>query len=598
MCGATRARWRPVRTLPVLLLLGAVLAGCLQADDLDTTQRDDPWDDWFASAEWDTRGAYSRLLERGPYEAMPVEHHEIIAHDGVKLDAAIWRPNVDENTTVPIILDIGPYYGDWITSMSRMSREYVFWVENFVEQGYAYGRVATRGTSTSEGCMEFFGPNEQKDVDTVLTYFGTQNWSNGNIALYGASYDGTTPWIGAAFGNEHLKTIVPVVGLTDVAGLMFRNGTSETRGPIMHSVVYWTFYGLGLQDGGAPGYRAEHWAEQACEEFIIGTVEGPVTAATGDVNTQYWQIRDWRQRVLDNYNGSVYLAHGLQDWNVEATMAFPFMRDLEEAGIDVKMMLGQWGHDWPDRAARAESENPVIANSVRWDWAQLLLHWFDQELKGEQVATGPVVDVQDSQGNWRLEQTWPPRDIQWTEYHLGEGVLANDTQAHGLGTGVNTGLGIIEPVLGMTDVVDAGWVFETEPLEQELRFAGLPRLHATFTTTVPDANIHAQLDAVSPDGESHRVAWGVMNIRYHEGGTEPVTVMAGDTFLAKIEMFPADVLVPEGYKLVLTVDPNTPGEPLSRGPTPLQLHWGDDMSILKLPVIERDVGDGKYPGQP
>jgi predicted acyl esterase len=592
MRGVRRMLSGPAQTLVIVTLLGAVLAGCIQTDDLGDGVAGDRWSEWFTDVEWDTRGDYSRVMESGPYNVLPAERHRIEAHDGVMLDTAIWRPEVPENTTVPVILDIGPYYRDRITVMDRGSREDQFFIENMVTHGYAYGRVATRGTSSSEGCMEFFGPNEQKDVDTVLNHFGQQEWSNGKIALYGASYDGTTPWIGASFGNPYLATIVPVVGLTDVAGLMFRNGTSETRGPIMHSVVYSTFYGFGAQDGGPLGYRAQYAPEQLCEDFLVGTAEGPLTMATGDVNREYWEIRDWRQRVLDNYNGSVYLAHGLQDWNVEASMAFPFMRQLEDAGIEVKMMLGQWGHDWPDRAARQESDNPVIKHSVRWDWAELLKRWFDKELKGLDVEVGPPVDVQDSHGGWRAEGTWPPLDIYWTDLHLGDGVLAFEPQSSGSAMGLNTGL-----VGGLPPVADQLWQFELGPVEEDFRFAGLPRLHASFTTTVPDANIMARLDAVDTSGDAMRVAWGVMNIRYHEGGSEPVTVLPGDTFVAKMEMFPADVVIPEGSKLVLTVYPNTLGEPLPRGPAPLTLHWGDGQSLLKLPVIDRDIGDGKYAGQ-
>ncbi len=583
---------RPARTIPIILLLVTILAGCLQGDPPEVITDDDPWSGWFEDAEWDTRGMYSRVLEPGPHGVLDVERHKIEAHDGVMLDAAVWRPDVDGNETVPVILDIGPYYGNGITSMPRNQREYAFFVENLVAHGFAYGRVATRGTSTSEGCMEFFGPNEQQDVDTALNHFGSQDWSNGRIALYGASYDGTTPWIGASFENEYLATIVPVSGLSDVAGLMFRNGTSEFRGPIMHSYVYWTNYGLGATD--PLGYRTEYWPEQACEEMVMGTVEGPATMVTGDVNTDYWQVRDWRQRVLDNYNGSVYLVHGLQDWNVEPTMAFPFMRELEDAGVDVKMMLGQWGHDWPDRAGRVESDDPVVADSVRWDWAELMLRWFQQELKGEDVETGPTVDVQDNGGAWRTESTWPPAPT-WTEFHLGEGVLANSTQSAGSGLTLNTGQGV-DSLFAPLDA-PSQWVFETDAFDEELRFAGLPRLHATFTTLLGDGNIMARLDSVTPSGDATRAAWGVMNIRYHEGGTQPVDLMPGDTFEAKLEMFPADVVVPEGHKLRLTVYPNTQGEPLPRGPAPLELHWGDDASILKLPVIARDVGDGKYPGQ-
>ncbi len=579
------------RVWPVALLLITVLAGCLGAqEDVD---RENDADEWFEGVEWNTDGGYSRALQEGPYDVLPAERHWVEAHDGVEISTAVWRPDVPEDQEVPVILDIGPYYGGSIDQLNEDAREDVFFLDNFVKNGYAYGRVSTRGTAETGGCMEFFGPNEQQDVDTVLTYYGEQDWSNGHLALYGASYDGTTPWIGAASGNEHLKTIVPVSGLSDVHGLMFRNGTAEGRGAIMHSQVYWMNYGA------MPDYRSEeHRIESACDELVWGTYAGPWSTITGDHHDlpgpaeDYWEIRDWTGPVLDNYEGSVYMVHGMQDWNVEPSMAFPFMDAIEEKGLTVKYMLGQWGHDWPDRAARQESDNPTVANSVRWDWAELLLRWFDQELKGLDVETGPIVDIQDDQGAWRTEETWPPQDLDWTRLHLGDGTLSLDPTSSGSDLGFNPG----RMDLG---AADTQWDFETETLQEDLRVAGLTRLHVTVTPSSPiGGNLHAELRSVDENGDSSRVAHGVMNLRYHAGGNQPQSLTPGEPIVAKIELFAADFVAPEGSTLELRLWPDTGGEPRgSATPTPIELHWGDGQSVLKLPVIERDVGDGLYAGQ-
>ena len=50
-------------------------------------------------------------------------------------------------------------------------------------------------------------------VSTPPTWLGTQPWSNGKVGMIGKSYDGSTPWQAATFGNPHLATIVPMSGL-------------------------------------------------------------------------------------------------------------------------------------------------------------------------------------------------------------------------------------------------------------------------------------------------------------------------------------------------------------------------------------------------
>ena len=81
----------------------------------------------------------------------------------------------------------------------------------------------------SNHCMDLMGTAEQLGNDAAVRWLGEQNWSNGNVGLIGKSYDGSTPWQAAMFGNEHdyLKTIVPISGLIGVKELMWRNGSSE-----------------------------------------------------------------------------------------------------------------------------------------------------------------------------------------------------------------------------------------------------------------------------------------------------------------------------------------------------------------------------------
>ena len=52
-----------------------------------------------------------------------------------------------------------------------------------------------------------------------------------------ASPDGSTPLNAAASGSEYLATIVPMSGLIGVHDLMWRNGSMEARGAIMHNSV-------------------------------------------------------------------------------------------------------------------------------------------------------------------------------------------------------------------------------------------------------------------------------------------------------------------------------------------------------------------------
>ena len=117
----------------------------------------------------------------------------------------------------------------------------------------------------------------------------------------------------------------------------------EARGAIMHNGVYGSF---GL-DGNLDD------SQNACEGYLEGYYAGPAAYLSGDnlawTGSDYWGERTFLDRALQNYNGSVYIIHGIQDWNVDPHMAFPTHNILIEHGFDVKGLYGQWGHDYPDR---------------------------------------------------------------------------------------------------------------------------------------------------------------------------------------------------------------------------------------------------------
>ena len=606
------------RAVAALLLVGTALAGCIgSTDDLEPSGGTDAdLATWLDGVQWDTEGPYSRVLEDGTLDVLPVEQLAIASFDGTEIAAGLWLPDVPDGTKVPVILMISPYWsaGLYVEDL----RTETFFLESFVSHGYAFAKVASRGTSFSGGCMGTFSLEEQQDYHEVVEYFGTQPWSNGNVSIIGLSYVGTTPWGAASFGSEHLRTIVPISGVTSWFHLGFRNGSAEPRTPI-HMPLYWAQYGVGLQAlETMQGDDPAHLLDNVCPTPFEGIAASYYSILMGDPGpgpfAQYWADRDLRQRVIDNYDGSVLVVQGLQDWNVNSDMVFPFVNQLQANGTEVKMLLGQWTHSWPD-SANSRDEH------LRWDFAEVLLRWFDHYLKGTGEPTGPWVDVEDGTGAWRTETRWPPTDRAWTPFHLGEGTLEAEPTAAGIGVAINPA-GAIDPpdcnqVAGFPlqeDLPITAWTFTTEALAEDLRVAGLPRVHVTVVPgDARGGQVYAELWDVAPDADARRVAHGAMNLRFHEGGHEPQTIVPGEPVLAKLELYPVDDVVVEGHRLMLRIVPDGSIEPCgvmtgddlihrptlpSLSPVPMQLQWGDETSVLHLPVIERDVGEGRYPGQP
>lgn len=577
--------------LLVLLVLGAALAGCaVPGADVDTNALPG------VSTVYDTSRAWSTPLSPALYEVLPGVETLVPSFDETPISVALHLPDVDgcdwgaeslpQTCRLPVVMDAGPYYADKI-DQEKFRPPLVEWL---VPRGYAVAYMSVRGTGESGGCMEFMSMSEQKDVDFVVTWLAQRPWSNGNVGMMGRSYDGTTPIMAAALGNPYLKTIVPISGVPSQPDLMFKNGTSEFRGPIMHSYVYWANYGVGLADGGERAHRAGHWSEQACDQFRQGVVEGPEAMLTGSGGSQYWQERELRPRVLESYNGSVWIIHGMEDWNVNPSQVVPWINQLQDAGIETKAWLGVWGHAYPDRSD--EHRN------VRWDWADQTVKWFDFYLKGVGEKPALDVEVEDRLYVWRAEASYPPRDATMVELELGaEGLRPMGNGTAGTATVAGTSLSdyveasaVLVTTGTATRATSVRYTTASEPLEAPLRIAGLPQLHVTVTPSTPRGGyLFAELFDQYPDGRMVRAGWAAMDLRYHAGGNlEPAALVPGQPVVAMMEFEPTDTLIGKGHRLVLVLHKDGVEDVLpSPSPEVLRLSLGEGKSVLRLPAVDR-----------
>ncbi len=581
----------------VLFGLVALLAtaGCIGADEGLEAANDTDLEERSATTSVHERSdlgfvtddAWSHTLEEGSFaldrveEAfipvdIPLERLGGAVTGDVQVHMGVFLPDVPEGTPVPVIADVGPYYGELDTHVTEPAHRLGgFLIEQFVPHGYAVAQVSVLGSGESTHCMDLMGEAEQLGVDAAVTYLGEQEWSAGEVALIGRSYDGSTPWQAAQFGNEHLSTIVPISGLTGVHELMWKNGTAETRAPIMHNVVYGAY---GIQTSPEDGHVEPTDTQQACTDYLTGPIQGLGAYITGDhflpeVNS-YWEERYFLDDVLENYEGSVYFIHGLQDWNVNPHMAFPAYQQLIDAGIETKGLFGQWGHHYPDRIDEHEGLGEgtgaeAFPQTVRYDWAQDLLEWFDHYLMGTGEKPALHAEVQDHQGEWRTENTYPPRHAERVEITL------NEATTHHEG-----------PTAEITPVVDPTnelvYRFNALDAANDTRIAGNTHVHLTVTPTGPGGQLFAELRDATLD---LRLGHATMDLRFHEGSDEKQTITPGEPIVAKMHTQVKDVILPAGHELELRIAHTGMGYLPSVISSPVTVHE-DDESILRLPVID------------
>ena len=553
-----------VSIVVALSILLPALSGCMGAESSDGVPKEEfypsLWD--RHTLDWDTSGTFSRVLEPGPFHALEVQEAFIevdtssVWETGPSISEvhlSYWLPsNTEDGAKVPVIAVISPYFSygpqgaeSTPTDVVGSGRgEFIF--ENFIPHGYAFAQVAVFGTEESSGCFDYRGAGEGLGIHSAVEWLGVQEWSNGNVGLYGKSYEGATQWEAAAMGSDYLKTIVPVSGTTALHPLLYKNGSAEARSQVMHMNYFSSTVDYDGDD-----------LDNVCPDIVEGLFAGPVTYIGGEMDPymeNYYDERSHIDKAFQNWNGSIYWVQGMQDWNVDPHQVFGgplgtnWYTAYSEAGYDVRGMLGQWGHDYPDQWEKHDDSesgygSEAFDNMTRWDWAQDLFEWFEFYLKGIGQKPDTIAQIQRSDGQWRVEEIWPPRDSM--SYNVELSSCSND--------GAFTG-GI--PVVGGgAPVVGGGQSVTLEcpdiNLESDIHISGLVSLHLSVVPTFDGGQVFVEMQNMAT---GVRIGHATMDVRYHEGGSEPQTVTPGQEITMMMEFQAIDAIVPagDGIRLIMT----------------------------------------------
>ncbi len=586
--------------LVTFLMLLSSLTGCISGNkDQNSPGNSESsypsiWD--RHNLNWEMNHTFSYVLERGPYAHLEVREAYIevdtseiweIGPETSEVHLSYWLPsNTLEGDTVPVIAVISPYFSygqpgseSSATNVVSSGRgEFIF--ENFVPHGYAFAQVSVFGTEMSSGCFDYRGAGEGLGIHEAVEWLGSQEWSNGNVGLYGKSYEGATQWEAAAMGSEYLKTIVPVSGTTALHPLLYKNGSAEARSQIMHMNYFSSTVDYNEDD-----------LDNVCPDILEGLFAGPVTYVGGEMDPymqNYYEERSHIDKAFQNWNGSIYWVQGMQDWNVDPHQVFSgppgtnWYTDYLEAGFDVRGMLGQWGHDYPDQWQKHENLEEgfgaeAFVNMTRWDWAQDLFEWFEYYLKGIGDEPDLIAQIQRNDGQWRVEEVWPPRDAEVYKIPLGScsssGVFVGGAPIVG---GAVPGIGGDQSIIVECPDIN---------LDFDMHISGLATVHLSAVPTFDGGQVFILMEDMMT---GTRIGHATMDVRYHEGGSEPQTVTPGQEVTMMMEFQAIDALVPAGHGVRLVMTDTGMDYLAPACGNACVLHVLPSLSEMGLPLIQRN----------
>ncbi|HEX2785964.1 MAG TPA: CocE/NonD family hydrolase [Ilumatobacteraceae bacterium] len=445
-----------------------------------------------------------------------------------RLAARLWLPANSATAPVPAVLEFLPYRRRDSTA-ARDESTY----PALARAGYAGVRVDMRGTGDSDGLYDDeYSETELADAGAVIGWIADQPWCTGAVGMMGISWGGFNALQVAARRPPALKAVISIASSVDRYNddIHYRNGCQ-----------------LGAQLG---------WATT-----VLGYISRPPDSDVVGVR--------WRQMWLDRLEAIepaslTWIAHQCRDgfWKRGS-----IGEDFDAVEVPVLVIAG-WADGYRNTPVKAVAGLQTPSKALNGPWIHKYPHfalprprvdfhaeavrWWDRWLRG--IENG--AEHLPQQRAFISEAVRPTERSEretgrWVSRHLGGD--RTSLQLHLTG---NSGLSLAVPercevVVDTAEIcgADAGVFFVVDPatelpgdqriddsmatvfdssvLDEAVEVLGRTRLRLRVAIDQPQGNLIARLEDVHPDGASHRVAMGVLNLSHRESNESPVVMEPG-----------------------------------------------------------------------
>ena len=490
--------------------------------------------------------------------------------DGVNLHGTIYRP-ANQQEPLPVILGFTPYISDVYHGKARY----------YASRGYVFAAVDVRGRGNSEGTFEPF-KDADRDGHDVVEWLAAQPWSNGKVAMYGASYGGWDQWATAKELPPGLSSIVPAAAAylgTDfpfvhnvfvpynMTWLTFTSGNAA-QSTIFGDMEMWTaafteryvdhrpFAELD-EIVGNPTTHFQTWLEHPTpDEYWKATVPTPAQLAAMDIPIL---------TITGHYDGDQRGA--LQHYRMH------MQHGNEAAKARHYLVIGPWNHGGVGTSVSSVGglefgPNALLPqDSLRKAWYDWTLKdgprpWFLEKRVAVYIAgrdTWEYADALDEVANDELLYYFDSADGRPNDvFHSGtlSSAPSDNTAAAsyvydpldtrpGLLEGHESGNNLAHFFWGETplnehyalNLFDNGLVYHTEQFETATEIAGFLELDAWMSLDVPDTDFMVTVYEIRPDGSSVFLTGDIMRARHRNSREIEELATPGEVNLYRFDGF-------------------------------------------------------------
>ncbi|NEO86056.1 MAG: CocE/NonD family hydrolase [Spirulina sp. SIO3F2] len=506
-----------------------------------------------------------------------VETRSFQNHSGIRLDADVYTPEGDG--PFPVLVMRQPY-GRAIAS--TVVYAHPRW---YAAHGYIVVIQDVAGRGSSSGDFEPFGSQEIADGYDTVQWAAHLPKSDGQVGMYGFSYQGMTQLYAAQAHPSALKAICPAMAAADLYSGWFY----ENRAFCLQVNLTWALQ-LGAETARryhdeSAFQRLRAAAQQPPFEHLPETLHNDLQRYAPfyfdwhnqtDPEGGYWRSRNPK---LESIAPELPMLHvgGWFDPYLRGTLAL-YQKMQSTSTAAQLLLIGPWGHLPWGRYAGSKDFGPAAQNPID----ALQLRWFDHWLKG--IDTGllnnpPVSVFAMGDNTWRSYAAWPPTASPTSFYLESNGLASTREDAGHLKRESPTGNDPIPdvlvhdpwrpvPSLGGHAALPAG-VFErshldsrtdvltytTALLETPLHLCGSAALTLTVASSHPQFDLAATLAQITPEGQIENLTQGY---GHYNAISQTIELALQDCC----------VVIPAGHQLRLSVS----GASFPAYPVPLSHH--------------------------
>ncbi len=421
-----------------------------------------------------------------------------------------------------------------------------------------------------------------REVDEILNWIATQEWCDGNIGMYGDSWQGQIQFSAASTGNPHLKAIFPAsTWLDNYTGSLYPGG--------VYNKAFGNFF---------------TWSQKFLNSNVVTPVDqdqdgqllARARAERGDATVGEKFTEVFKQfRYRDSTT-----PEGYKIW-LDSMAHPPFMTRVNQACVPTYMVAGWYdlfvrdmfqlydNLSVPKRLlVRPLDHSGIEKKHSDLDFGVEAHRWFDYWLKGTQngIMDEPPIHYYllgtATKEAWRSADTWPVKNMERNVFYFGptlqpEAPSASATfDTYRVDYSTTTGnlsrwtaVNWSHKYPNMRSNDAKALTYTTAPLESPVQVIGHPVVHIWLRTDAPDLDLFVYLEEVHEDGNSTYVTEG--NLRashralgkasfenlglpwHHHFQTELKAIPSGEPVELVLDLLPTAFEFSKGRRIRVTV---------------------------------------------